>query len=318
MTTNLLTISEKIDKPLVDLLGLLTSVSGKLGTPFFVIGATARDMVLKYYDETPTRATRDVDIGILVPGWEQFNDLRDALLGTKEFEPSEVRHRLYSHVGMPVDIVPFGEIAGEQRQLRWPKEENRIMSVLGFDEAYDASLLVRVRREPLLDVRVASLPGIVITKLISWSDMYAERKRDALDIHVIMTRYIDAGGLERISSAAKDLIKVEEEVDIELAGARLLGRDIAHIASPRTLKVLMKILKREMSDGEGSRLLADMTVHRSFHDEGRFMRTMEFLRAIETGLRDSEKPLIIVFNHNTCPVGHDILLYAEYTKESEY
>ena len=291
MRHTLLNISKKIDpegfgvnQSLVDLLGLLTDVTGKVGIPFFVVGATARDMVLKFYDETPARATRDVDIGIRVPSWEKFRTLEDALVDTGEFERSGIQQRLFWHGGMPVDIIPFGELAGAQKQLRWPNEEDRIMSVLGFDEAYATALFVRVREEPVLDVNVASLPGIVITKLISWSESYPDRKRDALDINLIMSKYIDAGGLERLSSEAKDLIEAEVEIDIQLAGARLLGRDMARIVAPTTLKALREILERETSAGEESRLLRDMVGQLLLGDEEALTRAAALLREVERGL----------------------------------
>ena len=295
MTTNLLDISEKIDpegfgadKSLVEILETLTETTNRLGIPFFVVGATARDMILKFYDETPTRATRDVDIGIRVPNWEQFNNLRNALLDMGKFKATKIQHSLLSDLGIPVDIVPFGDLVDERKQLRWPNEEDRIMSVLGFDEAYESALVMRVRSAPALDVRIASLPGIVIMKLSSWSERYPDRKRDAIDIHIVMSKYIDTGGLERLAIDAKDLVQSDDEIDIELAGIRLLGRDIARISSTETLVALREILKRETDTAHPLRLVEDMT-QTNFLQEEYFERLLSLLEALQTGLLEDSR-----------------------------
>ena len=47
-----------------------------LGILFFVVGATARDIVLNHCHTIKTnRATRDLDIGVEVDGWDEFQQL---------------------------------------------------------------------------------------------------------------------------------------------------------------------------------------------------------------------------------------------------
>ena len=45
--------SEKIDNPfLIELLKKLTDCFGKIGLPFYIIGATARDIILRQLTDT--------------------------------------------------------------------------------------------------------------------------------------------------------------------------------------------------------------------------------------------------------------------------
>ena len=67
------------------------------------------------------RQTGDVDFALAVPDWAAFELLRGQLVNTGRF--AEVRglpHRLRHCDGMPVDLVPFGAIETEQRQIAWP------------------------------------------------------------------------------------------------------------------------------------------------------------------------------------------------------
>jgi len=93
-------------------------------------------------------------------------------------------------------------------------------------------------------------------KLIAWKDGYPSRSRDALDILYIIRNYIDAGNSERLFKENKDL--VNDEFDYELTGAKLLGRDIAKLASPATLTFIKEILDNELKNPESSQFIIDI------------------------------------------------------------
>jgi len=105
--------------------------------------------------------------------------------------------------------------------------------MVGFEDAYRAALAVRVRASPPLDILVASTPGLMIMKIISWADRPEARSRDAVDLVHILERYLDADNYGRLLEAHMDLAEVEN-FDYVRAGARLLGRDIASIGEPET------------------------------------------------------------------------------------
>jgi predicted nucleotidyltransferase len=68
-------------------------------------------------------------------------------------------------------------------------------------------------------------------KLISWKGKYMGRKRDAEDLLFIMKKHEEARNSERLSEEDSPLLQ-EGGFDAKIAGARLLGRDIAKISDP--------------------------------------------------------------------------------------
>ena len=73
----LLNLSGKIEQSIVDALLAFTSVLGSLQIRFFLVGAGARDLIFKYYGIKSSRKTEDVDLGIQIDSWEEFNLIRD-------------------------------------------------------------------------------------------------------------------------------------------------------------------------------------------------------------------------------------------------
>jgi predicted nucleotidyltransferase len=246
--SNLLDLSAKVDPLFPGLFATLGEVSGSMGVPFFVVGATARDLILGLgYGLPGRRATMDVDLGIRVAGWDVFQKLKQSLIATRQFTQTQLAHRLKYREELLVDILPFGEIANAKGEIRWPPGEDVVMSMVGFEDAYRAALRVRVRAHPPLDILVASTPGLTILKLVAWADRPPERDRDAVDLAHILESYLDAGNYARLLEAHVDLVEVEN-FDYVRAGARLLGRDVASMGEPKTIERIREILARETAD----------------------------------------------------------------------
>jgi predicted nucleotidyltransferase len=51
-----------------------------------------------------------------------------------------------------VDIIPFGPIPDENKRISWPPEHETIMGIIGFEEAYECSITVRLSLIELLEV----------------------------------------------------------------------------------------------------------------------------------------------------------------------
>ncbi|MFH1847103.1 MAG: hypothetical protein ABH869_06070, partial [Candidatus Omnitrophota bacterium] len=97
-----------------------------------------------------------------------------------------------------IDIVPFGTIADEDFKITWPPEHEIVMSILGFEEVYEFSTIIRMSKSPELDVKFPLIPGIAIMKILSWHEKYPERGKDAEDLLFIMKSYERAGNEERL------------------------------------------------------------------------------------------------------------------------
>jgi len=257
MTNILFNLSGKIEKPLVDALYLLKGIADSFGIPFFVVGAFSKDLILKHgYGIEPRRKTGDIDLGVEVANWEQFEKLKESLIATGQFSPAPDKQRLRCGTIL-IDILPFGPITKNDKRISWPPEHEIIMSMVGFEEAYEYSITSRLSSDPELDIKFASLPGLAIMKLISWNEKYPNRKRDAEDLLFIMNKYEEAGNSERLYEEDLPLLQ-EEKFDTTLAGARLLGRDMAIISAPRTVQIVKGILDAETEELSQYKLAIDM------------------------------------------------------------
>jgi len=281
MSGILLDLSGKINPSHVEVLSIIRDIAASLRIPFFIVGASARDYILDHvYNRPAVRMTMDVDIGVKVESWEQYEKIVNALLKTGKFTQDKRNHRfLYGDV--KVDIVPFGSLADKEKNIHWPPDQTTIMSVLGFQEAYEHSITIILRTEPLLEIRIPTLAGLALIKLISWADAYPRRQRDAEDLEFIMHHYEEAGNLERLFEIEPALME-EENFDARIAGIRLLGRDMAVIADPETRTVISSILNRETGEQRQYRLVTDMTRARSTM-EGAFEEGLKLVEKLKRG-----------------------------------
>ena len=63
--------SDKFTHPLLKpILTELSAYFNKVGISFFVVGATARDIIMELHNERSGRLTQDLDIAITVNDWE--------------------------------------------------------------------------------------------------------------------------------------------------------------------------------------------------------------------------------------------------------
>jgi predicted nucleotidyltransferase len=117
MNSILFNLSGKIEKPVLDALYTLKDVADSLNIPFFVVGASARDLILKHcYGIEPPRKTGDIDLGVQVANWEQFKELTESLIATGQFFPTKEPQRFLCGLIL-IDIVPFGPITGDKKKI---------------------------------------------------------------------------------------------------------------------------------------------------------------------------------------------------------
>jgi len=292
MHKRLLDLSGKIDKFTVELFENIAKVAGSMSVPFFVVGATARDIILKYgYGIETVRATNDIDLGVEVSDWDQYAKLREDLIATGKFKPTGEPQRLRYQGSALIDIIPFGAIADPDGSFFWPSNQEIEMNTLGFDESYQHSLTVRLKREPDLNVKFASQAGLALMKLISWDDRRPERSKDAKDLGFLMRSHIDAGNEERLFEEEADVIEILQEsgnYDYLRASARLLGRDISAMANPETKGRLLKILEKETGERDHYRLVEDMIdIHVSARSH--FEENLALLEELKAGILEGPK-----------------------------
>ena len=239
MMNTLLNIVDKLPEGLVELYQIVDEHTTALGIPYLVVGATARDIVLVHgYNANIERGTRDVDFGIQVQTWEQFDQLKTRLLESGFVQHKDKVHQLNitdsSNMPWEIDIVPFGEVAQSTNEIVWPPNEDFVMSVMGFDEAFENALTVRISETPELQIKVASPAGLIILKLISWLERGSDiRKKDAADVYYLIKHYAK---IPEILDALYDQEFMEiQNYNETTASAMKLAHDAKLIASPDTL-----------------------------------------------------------------------------------
>lgn len=264
-------------------LDLLTDVCQQAGVPFFVVGAAARDLLLEHvYGVRPFRATGDVDIAVAVQHWDEYESLIERLVDDHGFKRSRVAHRV-ERPGLVVDVVPFGPIAGETDEVAWPKGD-RTMSVLGYSEAFGAAVQIQIGDGS--PVRVASLPGLVILKLVAWSEDPHRRKQDPIDVGAVMMNYSDVAD-DLLFTEHADLLE-DPSFDVSVAGARILGRDVAPLLRNDELKTLvLNLLRANTADDYESPFVQGMGQGPGQGDYRDFSFRLRCLRALRAGVEES-------------------------------
>jgi len=238
-----------VDPSIVRVLRTLDPIAREVDCPYFVAGATARDLILvNIYGLRPGRATCDIDFGIAVRDWDRFALLKERLVATGDFTSDRraLQRLTYSDrtagFSIPVDRIPFRGVTAAAGTIEWPPSRDIVMNVAGFEEALASSIPVQIEED--LIVRVASIPGLMLLKLVAWSDRGRETDKDAADIYRLLTAYADAGNTDRLYDQEMDLLEAVG-FDMQLAGAELLGRDVAHLCSPSALTLIRSVLKTE-------------------------------------------------------------------------
>jgi len=258
MTSTSLDLCGKIDPLIVSALNQIQNITLKERILFFVVGATARDLLLEAaHGFISRRATADIDIAVILENWTQFDHIKKALLKSSDFEPGQKKHRLIFKDRLPVDIVPFGGVTEDDDHISWPPDGSFKMSVAGFEECYRESISVKLAEHPDVVVPVVSLAGLAILKLIAWDDNPERRRKDAPDLFFITQNYLDAGNVDRLFNEAMDIVEAEN-YDYDLGSAQFLGRDMSKISSTSTKAILIEILKRESQRAQGHRIAVDV------------------------------------------------------------
>ncbi|GFO74269.1 hypothetical protein BPLS_P0846 [Bathymodiolus platifrons methanotrophic gill symbiont] len=206
MTRNLLNISGKIKAPIVAIYAMIATAAKQNNVPFFIIGASARDIIFEHvYGIKAPRATRDIDLAIHIATWDDFSQLKNKLIETGNFSSTNMAQRLLYQQNIPIDLIPFGAIEIKEN-INWPPDFSIKMSTIGFKGAYRTTALIRFRDKPALDIHVITPPALAILKLIAWKERRHQHSKDALDLVFLLTEYINADNIERVSEEHQDLL----------------------------------------------------------------------------------------------------------------
>lgn len=266
-----------------DVLDVIVQVTDELAIDYVVVGATARDILLTHVFGIDTdRATRDVDFAIAVESWVQFDQLKAQLASQPYLSASDRLICRLEYSGpagrSPIDLVPFGGVASPSAHIAWPPDMDVVMNVAGYQDVLITA--ERVQVTPALTVRVASLPGLAILKLLAWLDRGSENPKDAHDLLILLRRYMDAGNSDRLYDEALEMLE-SVGYDPERGGAYLLGLDACRVAGSETKPLLTAILN---DPSRVQRLCVDMARSLPWQDEP-LTYTHSLIAVFAAGLR---------------------------------
>lgn len=132
------------------------------------------------------------------------------------------------------------------------------MNVGGYREAMAAAETVEIA--PGETVRVCSLPGLAILKLLAWTERGLVDPGDAQDFLVLLKEYANAGNLNRLYEGDGLALLTDAGFDPDLAGVGLMGQDCRRLASEQTLDELHAIL---VDPSRRNRLILHMSSNRT-------------------------------------------------------
>lgn len=241
-------------------LALLTAVSKAaevLQIAWLVTGAAGRVLLLEgVYGLPRGRATQDVDLGVMVGSWQQYQALVDQLRQDPRFrsDPQQRQRMLFQDNGL-LDLVPFGDIESRDRTIVWPPDDGVVMSVVGFREAYRDAVIVSVEG---LRVPVVSAVGLMLLKLAAWKERhYIQPRKDAADIAYLISHY-DALLTQKVLFDAHMEDVAAADYDLQLAACHVMGRKMGALVARDTWEYLIQFMTEELSSGADSRLVRDV------------------------------------------------------------
>ena len=272
---------------------IIEAVMQQHGFPYYLIGVNAISLQLAKDGHRPSRGTKDIDFAIMVPTFEAYENIRQALI-TKGFNAVQLPYTLYHpEYNVVIDLLPFGEIA-ENDTINFHEREVDIV-VLGFQETLQEAEAIPLT-EPLgknslggnplgdtpLVVKVPPLHGMCVLKLIAWSDRPEHRGTDLEDIYHIIQLYFEHAS-DEIYAEHLDLLELEP-FDEKRIAARVLGRKIAPVLakSEKLEKRILSVLEQNMTDTERSKIAEHWArnYHLTIED------ALQLLKALREGIAD--------------------------------
>jgi predicted nucleotidyltransferase len=261
MTNIYVPLSRPLEVRKVEALLKVSQALGDAETQPMLVGAFARDIWFWHLTGIETgRATEDIDISMAFQGWDVFQSFSESLkaVGFMQVDPESPEKLIDSATGQKLDMIPFGGVSKDGRSITWHGNQARFC-ILGFDDSYNAAVMLTLDAKENPRLRLATMPAIVTLKMISFYECLEVRKRkDGSDIGFAMAN-VD-GDLLRASSF-------------------LLGRDMARLAGSATRTEILSRLRAESSSRSNCPLAQELTrVTR-----GDFIRSRELLRDLLSG-----------------------------------
>ena len=227
-------------------------------TDFYIIGALARDTWYEKSDK-PFIGTKDVDFAVLVGDIDQYQAVKNYLREHKNFKESRNNQFvMLAPEGLQIDILPFGGEMEIDEAVTVSGPGLNSIHVNGFQEVFDkGTQQMEIRTGHRF--KIATLPAIVLLKLIAFDDRPEHRIKDARDITNIIQNFFEIQ--PDLVYAHSDLFEDENDSSTmtEIASI-VIGREIRGIAEPNAelMSRLCQILSNHIAESEKSLFVRTM------------------------------------------------------------
>lgn len=260
---------------------IIDDVLVKLNIPYYLIGASAVALELLKGGIKPSRGTKDIDFAIMIASIQEYEAVVEALL-KYGFNKVEAPWTLYNDkFNIAIDLLPFGEI--EEKFTIQFNERYTDLHVLGFSEVLQESGIVQIEEKSL---KIPSLPGMMILKLIAWSDRPEDRDNDLYDILRIIEHYFDLNFDDILEQHHDTFTEVEIFDQLKIA-ARVLGRDSSKFlnVSNAIKERILDIINDNVGNAESSAIAKEWVKNKDWDLE----YAVQILKEFQSGLMDNLK-----------------------------
>ncbi|MCB0415871.1 MAG: nucleotidyl transferase AbiEii/AbiGii toxin family protein [Bdellovibrionales bacterium] len=257
-------------------------ILNKLKCDYVLVGALVRDILFSLGGVEAKALTKDIDLAFAIESWELFQEIKNTFLNNEDFHKAKEPHRvLYKTPKMkfsiPVDLLPFGGVTDKKENISWPPDQDIIMSVIGYKEAFKYAESVKLEKN--FSVKMASVDALIVLKLFAWRDRNDKTNKDAIDIDEIF-KYIDnidSNIINELFDEHQDL--TSENFDFKVALVGVIGRRIFKILEKNTIEQLKKLLTFELEKKYESKLVVSISNEQTL--ETRYNQLNAILTALD-------------------------------------
>ncbi len=270
-------LNEITDDVVIEILHGVIPVFNQLSVSYFVVGAFARDVEFfaKGHTGPPSRKTKDLDLAVMVADEKEFNRIKSVLLSLDGFTAHALEpYRLLFKESYELDLLPFGKIEDEKGDVYLKAKRTIVLNMPGFSEAHLA--VETVKTDQGFELKVSSLPGVVLLKLIAWDDRPAERSKDIQDIEYIFRNLylLEVEEIVANDSDLLDLLEGEENYS-ECVSARYIGRKIGvMIRETETLLNRVRRILLKNTESESTSAMAKIIAYETQEEAIRIIRQL--------------------------------------------
>lgn len=233
----------------------IDQIMSQYNIPYYLIGVNAIALQLLKEGIKPGRGTKDIDFAIMISSMNEYEKISDAL-ESKGFRKAIAPWTFYcDSFDVAIDVLPFGEIE-EHHTVNFNKRFTDL-HVLGFKEVLEDASTISIEEKL---VNIPPLPGMIVLKLVAWSDRPEERENDLDDILKIIQHYFDIA-FDEIVEFHYDTFS-DDNFDKLTISAEVLGRKsrLIIMKSEKLSDRILKVLEDNLQDSVKSKIAKNWAV----------------------------------------------------------